>query len=331
MTRILYPEQLEQAAAILQSGGVVAFPTETVYGLGADGINPVAVQKIYRAKNRPASDPLILHLERPLDFAAVADLRGREALLERLAPLMPGALTLVLPKLPHIPLEVTAGGSSVAVRVPAHPLAQALIAAVGVPLAAPSANLFSRPSPTSAQMVLEDLDGRIDAVLDGGSCPIGLESTVLSLLGAPTLLRPGGVVLEQIEACIGEVLLPYETLSEQHIQPAPGMLLKHYSPRAQMLLVSTPKLLLEVGARYQEQRLGLLLPSQSLEHVKHLRAERFDLGADDLSIAMRLFAGLRALDALGCTHILAHKFTNRGLGRALNDRLYRAASGKVIG
>jgi L-threonylcarbamoyladenylate synthase len=329
MTQILTPDQIPTAAAILQSGGLVAFPT--VYGLGANGLNAVAVRKIFAAKNRPSSDPLILHLETTKAFSSVADLRGCEALLEQLFALMPGALTLVLPKLAHIPPEVEAGGNSVAARVPAHPLAHALIAAAGVPIAAPSANLFSRPSPTSAQMVLDDLAGRIDAVLDGGQTTIGLESTVLSLLGAPTLLRPGGVPLEALEACIGEVLLPSEAVLEpQTIQPAPGMLLKHYSPHAKMLLLSNPDGLLEVARCYASERLGLLLPTDSLQQLEDLPAERFDLGSDFSQMAMRLFAGLRALDAAGCSHILAHQLPNTGLGRALNDRLFRAASGVLL-
>jgi L-threonylcarbamoyladenylate synthase len=169
-------------------------------------------------------------------------------------------------------------------------------------------------------------------VLDGGQTTIGLESTVLSLLGAPTLLRPGGVSLEALEACIGEVLLPNQAALEPSVaQPAPGMLLKHYSPYAKMLLLSSPEGLLEVAQRYSHERLGLLLPSASLQQLKHVSAERFDLGSDLSQMAMRLFAGLRALDAAGCSHILAHQLPNMGLGRALNDRLFRAASGQLIG
>jgi L-threonylcarbamoyladenylate synthase len=331
MTQILNPDQLLVAATILQNGGLVAFPTETVYGLGANGLNAVAVKKIFAAKNRPSSDPLILHLETTSAFSSVADVGGRESLLEKLFALMPGALTLVLPKLAHIPPEVTAGGNSVAARVPAHPLAHDLIAAAGVPIAAPSANLFSRPSPTSAQMVLDDLDGRIDAVLDGGQTTIGLESTVLSLLGAPILLRPGGVSLEALEACIGEVLLPNQAALEPSVaQPSPGMLLKHYSPRAKMLLLSSPESLLEVAQHYRDERLGLLLPTASLQQLANFPAKRFDLGSDSSQMAMRLFAGLRALDKAGCSHILAHQLPNTGLGRALNDRLFRAASGVLL-
>ncbi len=326
------PDKILEAAQIIQAGGLVAFPTETVYGLGANGLDAVAVQKIFTAKKRPASDPLILHLENAEQFSKIAVLDGLESLVSILADgFMPGALTLVLPKQKIVPLEVTAGGNSVAARVPAHAVAQALIAASGVPIAAPSANLFSRPSPTNAAMVLEDLAGRIDAVLDGGKSRIGVESTVLSLLGAPTLLRPGGVSLEEIEALIGTVLLPNEAvLEEAAVQPAPGMLLKHYSPKAKLLLLRNSEALLETAKMYQHQKLGLLLPSPSLEILTSIQATRFDLGTDFSSVAAKLFAGMRWLDKAGCTHILAHQFENTGLGRALNDRLFRAAEGMVI-
>jgi L-threonylcarbamoyladenylate synthase len=330
------PDIILEAATIIQRGGLVAFPTETVYGLGANGLESSAVQRIFAAKQRPSSDPLILHLTDAAELERVAVLTGREELVSRLAAhFMPGALTLVLPKHPRVPLEVTAGGASVAARVPAHPVAHALIAAAGVPIAAPSANLFSRPSPTTAQAVLEDLDGRVDLVLDGGETRIGVESTVLSLVAAPTLLRPGGVDLEDLERVIGEVLLPGEAVLDiGTAQPAPGMLLKHYSPRARLLLLEHGAGLetrLQATARAaQGERLGLLLPSSSLQALEGVPAERFDLGDTPAIIASRLFTGMRVLDAAGCTAILAHRFAPHGLGRALNDRLFRAASGRVL-
>ena len=322
------PATILEAAQVIGRGGLVAFPTETVYGLGANGLSAAAVQRIFAAKQRPSSDPLILHVSSTEDFQLVAVLDGLEELVSTLAArFMPGALTLVLPKGARVPLEVTAGGQSVAVRVPNHAVALALIAASG-------ANLFSRPSPTTAAAVLEDLAGRIDAVLDSGETQIGVESTVLSLIGAPTLLRPGGVPLEEIEALIGEVLLPNEAvLSERVAQPAPGMLLKHYSPRAKLLLVAYGAHLerrVKSAARGVRGRLGLLLPSDSLAWLSGVSAERFDLGATHQQIASRLFAGMRALDAAGCDAILTHQLEGTGLGRALNDRLFRAASGNVI-
>ena len=239
-----------------------------------------------------------------------------------------------LAKLEQIAKNAEARGDDVTAFAAWRAERAALIAASGVPIAAPSANLFSRPSPTTAAAVLEDLAGRIDAVLDGGETQIGVESTVLSLIGAPTLLRPGGVLLEEIEALIGEVLLPNETvLSERVAQPAPGMLLKHYSPRAKLLLVAYGAHLerrVKSAARGVRGRLGLLLPSDSLAWLSGVSAERFDLGATHQQIASRLFAGMRALDAAGCDAILTHQLEGTGLGRALNDRLFRAASGNVI-
>lgn len=320
------------AARILVRGGLVAFPTETVYGLGASGLLASAVEGIFRAKQRPHSDPLILHVGTWTDFARYADLGAMAPLVEQLAAaFMPGPLTLVLPRRDVVPAIVTAGGPHVALRVPAHPVALALIDATGVPLAAPSANLFSRPSPTTAALVLEDLDGRIDAVLDAGPAAIGVESTILSLSGPPTLLRPGGVALEALEAVVGEVLLPAEAaLTEDQPQPAPGMLLKHYSPRARLLLVADPAGLPAVAAAQRGGRLGLLLPSAALQGLAGVDAERVDLGADVATVAARLFKGMRELDRRGCTHILTHCLPPEGLGRAINDRLLRAAEGSVI-
>lgn len=320
------------AARMLARGGLVAFPTETVYGLGASGLQAAAVEGIFRAKQRPHSDPLILHVGTWTDFARYAHLGDRAPLVEQLASaFMPGPLTLVLPRRDVVPAIVTAGGPHVALRVPAHPVALALIDATGVPLAAPSANLFSRPSPTTAALVLEDLDGRIDAVLDAGPTAIGVESTILSLSGPPTLLRPGGVALEALEAVVGEVLLPAEAvLTDDQPQPAPGMLLKHYSPRARLLLLADPAGLAAVAAAQRGGRLGLLLPSAALQALAGIDAERIDLGADAATVAARLFKGMRELDRRGCTHILTHCLPPEGLGRAINDRLLRAAEGSII-
>lgn len=340
---------IAEAAAVIRDGGLVAFPTETVYGLGANGLNAAAVAKIFTAKRRPASDPLILHIADYSQLQIVArEVPVTAQVLAR--ALWPGPLTLVLPRASRVPLDVTAGGDSVAVRVPAHPVALALIRAAGTPIAAPSANLFSRPSPTSAVDVLEDLNGHVDLVLDGGSTRIGVESTVVSMLTTPpTLLRPGGLPLERIEALIGPVLLPGEgvpggglVVAEGEAAPAPGMLLKHYSPRAQLLYLtggwrpeSTLAIMLRRAAQdvlARKEYLGLLLPDESLALLPDLPAERFALGpqAELAGIAARLFAGMRALDRAGVTAILTHDFPPEGLGRALNDRLFRAAEGRAI-
>lgn len=340
------PERIARAAGVIRAGGLVAFPTETVYGLGANGLDRDAVQRIFEAKGRPSSDPLILHVSGVNDLNRVTRTLGPE--LERTAQKLarafwPGALTLVLPRGHHVPLEVTAGGQTVAVRVPAHPVARALIAASGVPIAAPSANLFSRPSPTSAADVLEDLRNRIDIVLDGGETMIGVESSVLDLTaGVPTLLRPGGVPLEALEAVLGEVLLPGEaerTRAVGESAPAPGMLLKHYSPRARLILLMGDPERVQPALRNQAEtilaggeRLGLLLCDGNLESLMDLPAERASLGPCERPevIAARLFTGMRALDRAGVDAILTHGYGSDGLGRALNDRLYRAAEGIVL-
>jgi L-threonylcarbamoyladenylate synthase len=332
-------ELIAEAAAVIRAGGLVAFPTETVYGLGADGLSISAVGKIFAAKQRPSSDPLILHISSLNEVDRVASVAPElEEIVSRLArAFWPGPLTLVLPKLERVPNAVTANGPSVAVRVPAHPVALELIRAADTPIAAPSANLFSKPSPTSASDVLEDLRGRIDMVLDAGPTRIGVESTVLSLISSvPTLLRPGGLSLELLEAVIGPVMLPGEAVVSEGVNaPAPGMLLKHYSPRARLecLLGATGQTLLEALRERAESlstdKLGLLLPDSSLKILEHVQAEKFSLGDTLETCAARLFQGMRALDRTGVTVILTHGFEPTGLGRALNDRLFRAAEGNV--
>ncbi|HEX9038642.1 MAG TPA: L-threonylcarbamoyladenylate synthase, partial [Ktedonobacterales bacterium] len=230
--------RIARAAGLLRAGELVAFPTETVYGLGADATNAEAVARIFVAKERPRSDPLIVHIPGVEDLASVAreippvawDLARR---------FWPGPLTLVLPRAPRIPAIVTAGGVTVGVRAPAHPVAQALLRAAGVPVAAPSANRFMRTSPTTAAHVLEDLDGRIACVLDGGPCGVGVESSVLDLTTSPPrLLRPGAVTLEQARELLPETLGPGEGAASEAgaISRAPGQMERHYAPRARLVV-----------------------------------------------------------------------------------------------
>jgi L-threonylcarbamoyladenylate synthase len=339
-------EPVLEAARMIQSGGLVAFPTETVYGLGAHGLSATAVRRIFEAKRRPSTDPLILHVASPLEIemlTTVSAMRVLERQIDALSEsFWPGALTLVLPRGSNVPLEVTGGGNTVAVRVPSHKVAQALIRAAGVPIAAPSANLFSRPSPTSAADVLEDLKDRVDIVLDGGLTEIGLESTVLDLTTAiPTLLRPGGVPLEELERVLGEVALPGEvSFDGSTIAPSPGMQTRHYAPRAKMVcLMGAVGMPLRAALRKQAdvivasgQRLGLLLCHSSMLSLDGIDAERVNLGAcsNQWFIASQLFMGLRALDRAKVDVILTHGFADVGLGRAINDRLYRASEGQVV-
>lgn len=224
------------AGSIIRGGGLVAFPTETVYGLGANGLDPAAVEGIFRAKGRPSDNPLILHVAKKSD---VKDLWTRvpEEARRLMDAFWPGPLTLIFNRSSLVPDQVAAGLPTVAVRMPDHKTALALIRAAGVPIAAPSANLSGRPSPTTAQHVKADLDGRIDLILDGGPCRVGLESTVLSLCGAPTILRPGGVTREMLEAVMGSVQVSSAVLSPLQAgaaAPSPGMKYKHYAPNAQV-------------------------------------------------------------------------------------------------
>ncbi|MFV9503438.1 MAG: L-threonylcarbamoyladenylate synthase [Oscillochloridaceae bacterium umkhey_bin13] len=326
------------AAALLRAGGLVAFPTETVYGLGGAALNPQAVAAIFAAKGRPAEDPLIVHLasadELPLVTSEVPPLAHRLATL-----FWPGPLTLVLPRGSAVPPAVSAGRNTVAVRVPAHPLAQALIQAIGTPLAAPSANRFGHTSPTSAAHVLVDLDGRIDAVLDGGTTPLGLESTVLDLSGpTPTLLRPGGISLEQLETLLGPIAVATRA-NPGVAMPAPGMLDRHYAPeRPLWLVLGSPAAALQwirsrtLAEQATGQRVGLLLPNEDLLALADLAADTETLGSadDPLALAHNLYAALRALDARQPDVILARDFGEVGLARALSDRLRRAAAGRIV-
>ena len=309
---------IDQAAVLLRAGALVAFPTETVYGLGADATEAAAVAAIYTAKERPSFNPLIAHYASA--DAAFADVIPTP-LAERLASAFwPGPLTLVLPRRPNCRVaEITGAGlSTQAVRVPAHPLAQRLLAEVGRPVAAPSANRSGRVSPTTAAHVLDGLAGRIAAVIDGGACTVGLESTVLDLSGErPALLRAGGITLEMLAAYAPDILVPES--GDETAPRSPGRLLAHYAPELPLRLQAET-----VGADEALLAFGPPLPGA---------ATSFNLSpAGDLTeAAARLFAGLRLLDAEGRARhlrgIAAMAVPDRGIGCAINDRLRRAARG----
>ena len=314
------PDLIADAAACLRRGGLVAFPTETVYGLGVAALDVAAVRRLFAAKGRPADDPLIVHIASPDALAPLVAARP-PALAVLAARFWPGPLTLVLRRSPLVPDEVTAGLDTVAVRVPAHPVAHALLAAAGIPVAAPSANLFSRPSPTQAAHVLEDLDGRIDLVLDGGPTQVGVESTVLDLSGdVPEVLRPGAVTLEMLRPLLPDVRLRVAVVAHGP-QRSPGLLTKHYSPRATLTLYEGPadRVLARIRqdadlAQAAGRRIGLLLPD-----------------ADAAVTAARLYAALREFDAAGVEEIFASlPPATDGLSQAVADRLRRAAAGRVV-
>ncbi len=328
------PAQIAQAAAVIRAGGLVAFPTETVYGLGANAWDAAAVAGIFRAKGRPASDPLIVHITEMAQLPQVAsDVPASSELLCR--RFFPGALTLVLRKSARIPDNLSAGLDTVALRMPDHAVARALIKAAGVPIAAPSANTFSRPSPTCAEHVLDDLADKVDLVLDGGATRIGVESTIVSLVDEPPrLLRPGGISLEALRSLLPDLqYTPHFADDADAAVPAPGTLLKHYSPRARLLLFRGDDAAVYVAMRAEIARhrgVGLLLSQRDAEQFQDLDNRIESLGSNSEQAAERLFAGLRALDKAGVTVILARAPDRRGLGLALHDRLLRAAVGEVI-
>ena len=315
-TRVLKADAdaIKAAAACLAAGGLVAFPTETVYGLGADAGQVEAVARLYAAKGRPTFNPLIAHVT---DTRTARRAARFDAAAERLAQAFwPGPLTLVLPKQSDCGISALAlaGLDSVAVRVPAHPVAQALLNAFGGPVVAPSANRSGHVSPTTAAHVLADLRGRIDLIIDGGPCEVGVESTIVSCLGEPTLLRPGGVAREAIERVLGR---PLALATEDEEAPlAPGMLTSHYAPKARLRLnAQVPRegeALLAFGPAPEFPGVTLnLSPSGNL-----------------IEAAAKLFSHLRALDASGVKAIAVMRVPRNGLGEAINDRLRRAAAPK---
>ncbi|GAB4482178.1 MAG: L-threonylcarbamoyladenylate synthase [Anaerolineales bacterium] len=332
------PALLAEAAQAILAGQLVAFPTETVYGLGANALDRQAVQRIFLAKGRPAEDPLIVHLEDSQLLPQVA--REIPPLAETLArTFWPGPLTLVLPKQEQVLDEITAGLSTVAVRVPAHPVALGLLRASGVPIVAPSANRFGHVSPTTAQHVWDDLAGLIAGILDGGATNVGVESTVLDLTcSPPRLLRPGGVTLEALQKQIGHVVyLPQQDQKEGQwtAQHSPGLLAKHYAPRAELwLFAGERKRALQNMRQTAEQacrsgrRVGVLVGEEDRTFFSTLPLVVYSLGSEQQydQIAKRLYAGLRALDQQGVDLILAREFEVSGLGLAIRDRLRRAAS-----
>jgi L-threonylcarbamoyladenylate synthase len=337
---------LAAAAETIRSGGTVAFPTETVYGLGANALNPAAVEKIFLAKQRPAWDPLIVHVADQEMLAQVAvrldgtAQRRMDVLIEKF---WPGPLTLLLPKQDAVPSIVTAGRALVGVRMPAHPVALALIAVAKVPIAAPSANRFGHASPTTAQHVLDDLDGGIDLVLDAGPAWCGVESTVIEVRDRETILyRPGAIPAEEIEAIAGPVVLyrpssvDLMSVRERESLPSPGVDMRHYAPRARVIPLEISESLHADGqARWLRavleqfqylQRVGVLLPAD-WPLPERFSGVQYAWGCwqDHRELAQRLFAGLRALDAMGADVILCPLPAETGLGAAIRDRLLKAA------
>ncbi len=309
---------IQRAAEIIRRGGIVAFPTETVYGLGADAFNPFAVARVFEVKKRPSFDPLIVHVADPIDAKKLAKEIPSNAkkLIEKF---WPGPLTIVVLKEENIPDIVTAGLPSLAIRMPNHPMALALIKESKCPIAAPSANVFGYLSPTTAEHVRDQLDDQVDLILDGGPCPVGVESTIISFLEKkPMVLRPGGVSLEEIESIIGKV----RTLPFKDRPTAPGMLPKHYAPRTPIVLDWSEKNF----DLYKDRNIGLLVLQEPRDDLKLHPTEILSKNGDLREAAANLFAAIRRLDALNLDLIVATSIPEVGLGRAIVDRLRHAAS-----
>lgn len=333
---------LDQAAEILRGGGLVAMPTETVYGLGTNAFDADAVARIFVAKQRPKWDPVIVHVAGPNGAAAMMKGLVRDV-PDRARKLMeaywPGPLTLLLPRTEAVPDVVTAGRSLVGVRMPSHPVAAELIRRTGVPVAAPSANTFGHTSPTTAAHVLADLDGRIDAVVDAGPAEHGVESTVLDPCQSPMMIyRPGAVTRIQIQEIAGAVEVFHDSAAlaakPREAMPSPGVGLRHYAPKARLLLIEGE--LPELGARLVEaaqgqdgERVGVMLPAELAAPAGVEVVFAWGRWAAPKEMARKLYAGLRALDSEDCTVILCPLPPAEGIGAAIRDRLLRAGKRKL--
>lgn len=325
---------IASAARILRRGGLVAFPTETVYGLGGHAFNARAVRKIFRVKGRPQDNPLIVHIASVQQIWQLVD--SLPVMFWALAEkFMPGPLTIVVRKSRRVPAFVTAGLETIAVRIPDHPVARALLKATAAPIVAPSANISGRPSPTTASHVREDLDGRIDAILDGGSSRVGLESTVVDITGrVPIILRPGGVTGEQIQKALGVRVRLARPV--KHRPKSPGMKYKHYAPRAEVVVFegkrsSVWRTMVHAAARLQRRgvRVGAMAEDQAGAKFSE-GVLFFSLGETGARGAARLlFRGFRSLDAQNVDMILCQGFSDEEIGAAVMNRLRKAATRRV--
>ncbi|HHU69830.1 MAG TPA: threonylcarbamoyl-AMP synthase [Thermoanaerobacterales bacterium] len=330
-------EKVREAAKYIREGDVVAFPTETVYGLGADALSPDAVKKIFIAKGRPQDNPLIVHIAIKDEIERIANgiTSDVEALMERF---WPGPLTLILEKKDLIPNEITAGLNTVGIRMPSHPVAQKLILESGVPIAAPSANISGRPSPTTALHVIKDLAGKIPIILDGGPTEVGLESTVLDMTSeSPVILRPGGVTYEQLCSVLKRVEIDSGLLSDGFVPKSPGMKYTHYSPKAEVILVigSTEKVKETVRRIAGKEtnlgrRVGIMATSETMN--AYSIGDILDIGSreDPSTIAANLFSALREFDNRGVDLIIAEGIEEKGIGLAVMNRIKKASGFNII-
>ena len=333
-------QDLELASEILKKGGLVAFPTETVYGLGGDALNPDASRKIYSAKGRPSDNPLIVHIADETDLQKIAkDIP--EAAYKLMDVFWPGPMTMIFHKKPIVPDSTTGGLDTVAVRMPSHNVAYELIRRSGVMIAAPSANTSGRPSPTMASHVREDMEGKIDMIIDGGDCRYGIESTIIDMTGdVPTILRPGYITREMLEDVIGKVEVDPAILGETaHVRPkAPGMKYTHYAPKGIMYIVegeSSNSVIRCINRMVKERQMagckvGVLATRYNA--MAYEADEVIVIGdkKDELMISSNLYRTLREFDARGVDYIYSESFAGSGLGTAIMNRLIKAAGHRVI-
>ena len=338
------PESLQKAALLLRKGEVVAFPTETVYGLGASCFSVDGIKKIYAAKGRPSDNPLIVHVAPGFDLTEIAS-RIPDTAIKLMDAFWPGPLTLILPKSEQIPREVTGGLNTVAIREPSHPAAMAMIKAAGLPVVAPSANTSGRPSPTKAFHVFEDLEGKIPLILDGGECEVGLESTIVDLSEeVPTVLRPGGITLEMLQSVLEEVVIDpavkvAREVAKDVVPKAPGMKYRHYAPKGYLVVTDQgaeriAQWIREDLLRYPKEKVGVIATQEMQEELKALGLECpfISLGSrKDLSyVAGRLFDALREADERGWTKFYGEAFPTEGMGEAIMNRFLKASSERRI-
>lgn len=329
-----FQNEIQQAAEIIRAGGLVAFPTETVYGLGGNALDPDASRKIYEAKGRPSDNPLIAHVASRDGFEALCEIENRETFDALSKSFIPGPITVIQKKRHFIPDTVTAGHPTLAVRFPVHTVARALIRASGVPIAAPSANLSGRPSPTKAEHVIEDLDGRVDMIIDSGECSIGVESTIIHIAGkTPKLLRPGAVTLEMLRDVLGTVECDVgilEKISEDRRPLAPGMKYRHYAPKAPVIGVrgSEDDVLKYLEERLGESECGILCFDGDLP--KSDRVLTLGDKSDGCAHAKNLFDRLRAFDKMNISKIYTRIPDEGDIGLAVVNRLLKACGYTVI-
>ena len=334
------PAMLKAAAHLLKKGEIIAFPTETVYGLGANALDTTAIKKIYRAKGRPSDNPLIVHISALEQMEELVEEVSANAIL-LINNFWPGPLTLVMKKSPLVPKEISAGLETVALRMPAHPVALKLISEAAIPIAAPSANTSGKPSPTTAHHVWQDLQGKIAGIIDAGNAGVGVESTVLDITTpVPTILRPGGITLEDLEEIVGEVKLDPHLKDEASAPKSPGMKYTHYSPEAPVTIITghdeqLVEKFLHIINNSKNSKLALMISSELEDQLKKDIPETIHkeiLGSrNELAIiAANLFSGLRNIDQLDVDLIYAEAFPEKGIGAAIMNRLYKAAGGRTV-